>query len=186
MKSISLLLLFLVLGALPVSAAPEKKLFHDIKISSIIITEESLRCSKEVLVLVDIVNKGAFPEDVYVELINRPLGVHAFSPIVTIGPRSREQVLIPLSFAEEPQGTYLFDAYLFTGSNIQATFQSFTFAGCKTVKLASLLQEQPPLPLPQPASPPSSQGRVDLLFVSTLLLATILVLLGCVALFRQF
>lgn len=186
MKTLPVLLIVLLLFSSLVSAAPEKKLHHDIHISSIIITAESLRCSKEVLVLVDVANEGTFTEDIYIELLNKPLGVHAFSSSVKVRPRSREQILLPLYFSEEPQGTYTFDAYLYTGKDIQEAFQSFTFAGCKTVQLTSFIQDQPPVTLPRQSSPQDNEEPLDLLFLGTLLLIVILVILACTAMLRMF
>ncbi len=182
------ILIFLVAVALLFSvftfAAPDQKLFHDIRISSIIITEESLHCNKEVLVLVDIENKGTFTEQVYVELLNAPLGVHAFSPPREVLPRSREQVLMPLYFNEEPQGAYTFDAYLYGGHKIQQTFQAFTFAGCKTVQLTSFIQQQQPVTLHQQSSLQSDEEPLSLLFLGTLFLVLFLLILASTALFR--
>ena len=186
MKIIPFLLLGLIALAPLLAAAPERKLYHDVHISSIIITEQSLRCSKEVLVLVDIENEGTFTEDVYVELLNKPLQVHAFSSSMQVGPRSREQILIPLYFSEEPQGKYTFDAYLFTGKDIQEMFQSFAFAGCKTVQLTSYIPDQRLSSFPQQSAPQVDEEPIDLLFVSTLFILTVLLLLGSTALFKLF
>ncbi|GEM_PF-2718797 len=184
MKRLSLLLLGLVCFSVVVVAAPDQKLFHDIKISNIIISEESLRCSKEVLVLVDLENKGAFTEQVYVELLNAHLGVHAFSPPLEVLPKSREQVLMPLYFPKEPQGTYTFDIYLYGGENIHQTFQTFSFAGCKTVQLTSFIQDQQPVTLPRPSSLHANEEPFSLLFLGTLVLALLLGLAATLALFR--
>ncbi|MBI1972432.1 hypothetical protein HYS50_00320 [Candidatus Woesearchaeota archaeon] len=186
MKIVSLALLLLTVGTMVVGASPEKKLLHAITISSMLITEQSLRCSKEVLVLVDLENDGSFTEDAYVELINKPLGVHAFSSPVQVRPRSREQVLIPLFFSEEPQGTYTFDAYLYTGRNIQEAFQPFTFAGCKTIKLTSSLSDLPVATLVQPSPSPEDEEPVDWLFMSTLFLVALLVIVASTAILRSF
>src|SRR3989338_9453993 len=143
MKTVVSLLLFVFTLSIVVSAASDKTLYHDIKISQLIITEQSLHCSKEVLVMVDIENEGTFTEDVYVELMSKPLGVHAFSPSTKVYARSREQILLPLYFAEEPQGTYTFDVYFYTGHSIQPSFHTFTFSGCKTVQLTSYIRDAP-------------------------------------------
>ncbi len=184
MKSLTLALIVLFCLTSFVAAAPEKKLEHDISISSIIISAESLRCSKEVLVLVDIVNAGSFTEEAYVELLNKPLGVHAFSPSTKIEPRSREQILIPLYFSEEPQGKFTFDAYLYSGKDIKESFQSFTFAGCKTVQLTSYIQDPPTAHLPSLSSQQVDEPPVDLLLASTLVIVGMLLILGSAALLR--
>ncbi len=184
MRLFHLLLLLVFIVAAPLMAAPEKKLYHDIKISNMLINEASLRCSKEVFVLIDIENEGTFTEDMYVELINKPLSVHAFSSPVQVAPRSREQVLIPLYFNEEPQGAYTFDAYLYADKDIQEAFQTVTFAGCKTVKLTSYIQDPPPVTVLQQSSPQHDEAPVDWLLVGTLFLVILLVLLACTAILR--
>src|SRR3989344_2158941 len=176
MKTVVSLLLFVFTLSIVVSAASDKTLYHDIKISQLIITEQSLHCSKEVLVMVDIENEGTFTEDVYVELMNKPLDIHAFSPSTKVYARSREQILLPLYFDQEPQGTYTFDAYFYTGRNIQPSFHTFTFSGCKTVQLTSYIQDTPPQKTFLSSSPAHEQP-MDFLLISTLFIVACLVLI---------
>lgn len=186
MKSLVYLLLLFCLVSTVVSAAPNKVLVHDIRIANLIISEQSLHCTKEILVLVDVENKGTYTEDVYVELVNKPLNVHAFSPSLQVRPRSREQILFPLYLKEEPQGKYTFDAYLYSGKEIRQAFDSFTFSGCKTVQLTSYIQTQPPVKIPLQSSPAVQENDVDLLLVSTLLIVALLLLTASAALVRSF
>lgn len=185
MKSLlSVVLMFCFLSML-VSAAPIKVLEHDISISDIIISEQSLQCSKEILVLVDVENKGTYTEDVSVELVNKQLEVHAFSPTLQVSPKTREQILIPLYLPEEPKGTYTFDAYLYSGKEIQQTFATFTFKGCKTVQLTSYMQPQLLQPPPQQSSLPVQENTADPLLVSTLFIIVFLLLTASVAFLRS-
>ena len=187
MKFLPLIILVsLFLLSTVVSAAPNKVLAHDIKIANIIISEQSLRCNKEILALVDVENKGTYTENAYVELVNRPLGIHAFSPTLQVSPRSREQILFPLYLQEEPQGEYTFDAYLYSGKEIQQAFETFTFSGCKTVQLTSYIQAQSPMKIPVQSPPAVQENAVDFLLVSTLLIVAFLLLTASAALVRSF
>ena len=188
MKLFPLLLGVLFLLSVVVTAVPDTKLYHDVKIAQVIITEQSLRCSREVLVIVDVKNAGTFAEDVYVELINKELGVHMFSPSTQVAARSREQVLMPLYLPEEPQGKFTFDTYLYTPQNIQPSFHAFTFAGCKTIQLTSYIQDtsSPSRSIVPLSSPVQHEQPIDFLFVSTLFIVACLVILGSLALFKMF
>lgn len=189
MKSLLSVLLMLFFLSILVSAAPTKVLTHDISISDIIISEQSLRCNKEILVLVDVENKGTYTESISVELVNTALDIHAFSPTLQVSPKTREQILLPLYLPEEPQGKYTFDAYLYTGKEIQQTFATFTFSGCKTIQLTSYMQQQQPQlaqQLPQQSSPAVHENTVDFLLVSTIIIIIFLLLTASAALLRSF
>lgn len=188
MKTVCFIFVSILLLSSLALAVPEQKLFHDITIHQMLIPEQSLHCNKEILFLVDLQNKGTFSEDISLELVNKELQVHAFSPTLTLIAGTSKQLYFPLFFIEEPQGTFTFDAYLHTEQGIKQSLETFTFTGCKTIHLTSVIQEQQPFSLPQQTLPPQKEEKkpVDLLLVGTLFLFGTLFILGSFALLRLF
>ncbi len=177
------LMVFVSLSSLT-SALQLREQLHEITLHDLYISDDSLQCQKHMLVYVGVKNEGTAEERVYAELLSPKLQVQSFSSPLLIKPGTRQHISIPLVFAEEPQGTFEFEARLYTtGDGIKRTFKTFTFLGCPTAKVTSLIPEQqhPPKLIPPPKPQPQSP---DPLLLITSILAILVATLALITLFR--
>ena len=133
------LLLAVLTTSVHAFTAAEKPV-HKIEVRELIISPLDRACKSSITATVNVHNRGNMPEAVFVELVNKELGVSAFSPNVVIAEGRSQGIGIPFQIEETTKGSYEFEVRLYTNQDIKRLLQTVHFEGCPKAKVTSLIK----------------------------------------------